>query len=202
MEDKKQDQQRPDQLEQQGFEEYTSPSPNEIRPQEYNQPTEPGTVNSADNTLSRNQGTQNDRQSQGIGQGQNQGNEDGGRQQSNGGYNQGQNTGSYEPTADGYSDKSGYGGQRDRGQGTDSNNANLGRGPQSGTQNPHSETAQENYGDNESTNTSNMADDTGETKSPLDPIDRNKSPEDWQQNRQYHQQGMVEDKKEADPVSE
>lgn len=200
MEDKKQDQpQRADQLEQQGFEEYTSPSPNEIRPQEYNQPTQPGSINQVeedDNSLSRNQATKADGQNQGIGQGQNQGNEDGGRQQSGGGmgYGQGQNTG-----ATGYGDQSGY---RDKGQGTDSNNRDLGRGPQAGTQNPHSETAQENYGDNEATNTSNMDDDANETKSPLRPTDQNKSPEDFQQNSGYYQQDMVEDKKDSDAISQ
>lgn len=41
-----------------------------------------------------------------------------------------------------------------------------------------------------------------ENKSPLNPIDRNKSPEDWQANVQSDQPDVVEDKKEHDDVEE
>lgn len=41
-----------------------------------------------------------------------------------------------------------------------------------------------------------------ENKSPLHPVDRNKSPEDWQQNAPPDQPDVVEDKKEHDAVEE
>lgn len=41
-----------------------------------------------------------------------------------------------------------------------------------------------------------------ENKSPLHPIDKNKSPEDWQLNKPHDQPDVVEDKKEHDAVEE
>lgn len=63
MEDKNRNRPAPHQPEQQSFEEYTSPQPNEIRPQEYD--TDPETLN---DTLSRNQATHRDNAGQGTGQ--------------------------------------------------------------------------------------------------------------------------------------